>query len=802
MEEDGIPPPPMDDVPPPPPAMSDDVPPPPGAAPPEEQEIILHAGRLHVTLYEGQDLIKHDAKAAVSATKIDPYVKLTLGRMKKAPTLKSKVHKGGGKNLTLEEEVLHFDIVDPQQFISDGNLVISAALWDKNMMSDDLIGTSVISMLPLFRSFELKPKFYDLKFSTKTGDVASGRIKLGFRFEPAKRGYLVIKCIEGRNLKNMEMIGKQDPYCLFKLGKEKKKTKTIKKGGTDPYFNEEEVLFWINSENWVHELNFSCMDEDIGSDDLIGKTTLPLLSYMSQAATHEEFVAEGEMKPAEKWVDIFQKKKKSGEILLKACFFPAGTLTITPVEGRNLVDKDTLGRQDPYITFEIGTETAKFKKRTKTDTDGGTEPRWNEEVKFSIVDHYECTMKVYDEDKIGSDDLIGGASFSLLEVFKKGTLDTWVAIKTVGSWGKVSKTGEIHLIFDFKGPPGVAYPQLQPDMDTFDDSQRIDRHEAEAEKKRKEEEEEAMAEAKRLGTAGSGDAGGQSRSGGRVNRSEFSDKEIEDAFRFIDLDHNNHIGAAEIRHILVCMGELITDEEVDEMVRMVDTDGDGQVSYEEFYALVVDPDPSRPDFNPGAHKEAEMAGEGVSQEKLQERKAARINAAKLKQDKSRFMRLFVADNDIHFSSIKRAYEKFQFLDAEKTGMVTFDGFCDLMEVDGTGEYLKMFTLFDPENSGSIDIKQLFLGMNNFTQATKEARIEFAFKIYDADNSGSLSEGELVEILKANHLAKDDKQVMKKAKTIMKQADRDGDGSLNLEEFIVISKKFPNILFPALGKNKQ
>ena len=26
------------------------------------------------------------------------------------------------------------------------------------------------------------------------------------------------------------------------------------------------------------------------------------------------------------------------------------------------------------------------------------------------------------------------------------------------------------------------------------------------------------------------------------------------------------VGAAEIRHVLVCMGELITDEEVDEMI--------------------------------------------------------------------------------------------------------------------------------------------------------------------------------------------------------------------------------------------
>ena len=46
-----------------------------------------------------------------------------------------------------------------------------------------------------------------------------------------------------------------------------------------------------------------------------------------------------------------------------------------------------------------------------------------------------------------------------------------------------------------------------------------------------------------------------------------------DAFRFFDLDKNMYIGAAELRHCLICMGELVTDEEISEMIRMVDLDG-------------------------------------------------------------------------------------------------------------------------------------------------------------------------------------------------------------------------------------
>lgn len=47
----------------------------------------------------------------------------------------------------------------------------------------------------------------------------------------------------------------------------------------------------------------------------------------------------------------------------------------------------------------------------------------------------------------------------------------------------------------------------------------------------------------------------------KKSKSEFTDEEIQAAFRFLDLDGNQFIGAGEIRHILICMGELITDEE-------------------------------------------------------------------------------------------------------------------------------------------------------------------------------------------------------------------------------------------------
>ena len=46
-----------------------------------------------------------------------------------------------------------------------------------------------------------------------------------------------------------------------------------------------------------------------------------------------------------------------------------------------------------------------------------------------------------------------------------------------------------------------------------------------------------------------------------------------------------------MRHVMTNLGEKLTDEEVDEMIREADVDGDGQVNYEEFVKVSVPPEP-------------------------------------------------------------------------------------------------------------------------------------------------------------------------------------------------------------------
>lgn len=159
------------------------------------------------------------------------------------------------------------------------------------------------------------------------------------------------------------------------------------------------------------------------------------------------------------------------------------------------------------------------------------------------------------------------------------------------------------------------------------------------------------------------------------------------------------------------MGEIITDDEVDEMVRMCDDDGDGQVveyfilfpiylaqiSYEEFRIMVIHPDPSRADFkNNGA----------IQDNGPQELPDDRKKMIQLKQQKKSFLKKFVEENEIHVDDLNRAFQSYQSLNQDE---IDFDDFCGIFEIEPTGEYRRLYSLFAGDEDSAIDIKEFLLG---------------------------------------------------------------------------------------------
>lgn len=267
----------------------------------------------------------------------------------------------------------------------------------------------------------------------------------------------------------------------------------------------------------------------------------------------------------------------------------------------------------------------------------GQTPQWDEEFEFNIVDEYTLNIELYvqiiqdheddrpdDVIKKGQmpDKLIGFGQISLLPIFERGYYSDWLPLKLEKPGGKsMRESGSLRVHIVFAAMSGISFPQHRLGVTTYDDKyrKRVDiasyrkqpiattspqslsltkpasvpstaRTEV-ADASRYDESQEQMESVASQQRTGAGTSVAPSTWDQQYDPSntaliptdeppstqEFTDDEIVAAFRFIDLDHNNFVGAKEIKHILICMGELVTDEEVDMMIQIVDTDGDGQV---------------------------------------------------------------------------------------------------------------------------------------------------------------------------------------------------------------------------------
>ena len=63
-------------------------------------------------------------------------------------------------------------------------------------------------------------------------------------------------------------------------------------------------------------------------------------------------------------------------------------------------------------------------------------------------------------------------------------------------------------------------------------------------------------------------------------------------------------------------------------------------------------------------------------------------------------------------------------------------------------YLKIYSeVLDYDGSGELDFEEFVSGMSKFSSSEdREAKLRFAFKIYDIDNDGFISNGELYQVI--------------------------------------------------------
>ncbi|KAI9709217.1 MAG: hypothetical protein M1812_007740 [Candelaria pacifica] len=116
-----------------------------------------------------------------------------------------------------------------------------------------------------------------------------------------------------------------------------------------------------------------------------------------------------------------------------------GTLVLIIDKAKNLPNRKTMGKQDPYCAARLGKEA----KRTETDKRGGQTPRWDQELRFTVhdsADYYQLKVSVFNDDK--KTDLIGETWVDLEAVVVPGggQNDLWHTLNCRGRYA-----GEIRI---------------------------------------------------------------------------------------------------------------------------------------------------------------------------------------------------------------------------------------------------------------------------------------------------------------------------------------------------------------------
>jgi Ca2+-binding EF-hand superfamily protein len=135
-------------------------------------------------------------------------------------------------------------------------------------------------------------------------------------------------------------------------------------------------------------------------------------------------------------------------------------------------------------------------------------------------------------------------------------------------------------------------------------------------------------------------------------------------------------------------------------------------------------------------------------------------------------------------------------------MSYFSGLSETMVRDDKALVLSILTALDRNHDGTIDFREFVLGLSVLLRGGRQQKIEFIFHALDADNDNSLSKRELKEALKSQMSVMRSRTAMVElhdpaspdavVDAIFDNADLDGDGVLNLEEFSALVDSSPSL----------
>ncbi|KAG0309741.1 hypothetical protein BGZ98_008877 [Dissophora globulifera] len=134
--------------------------------------------------------------------------------------------------------------------------------------------------------------------------------------------------------------------------------------------------------------------------------------------------------------------------------------------------------------------------------------------------------------------------------------------------------------------------------------------------------------------------------------------------------------------------------------------------------------------------------------------------------------------------IQRLYKRFMKLDRDGSGSIDKEEFLAIPQIATNPLASRLIAIMDEDGGGDVDFKEFIAGLSAFSsKGNKIEKLRFAFKVYDMDRDGFISNGELFLVLKmmvGSNLQ--DNQLQQIVDMTIMEADKDMDGKVSFEEF--------------------